>query len=89
MCRGNIVNGVPSGAIRCDWCGYLSGVDGAWTSGGFGCGLCHGDTHCRERESSKKSNCVGTTGVLGMSCTLGSLTVLWFESREMVKETVR
>jgi hypothetical protein len=60
-------------AIRCDWCGCLSGKDGAWTSGGFGRGLCCGDTSCRERESSKKSNCVGTTGVVGMSCTLGDV----------------
>ncbi len=36
-------------------------------------GLCRGNTHCRERESSKKSNCVGTTGVVG-SCTLGDVT---------------
>ena len=60
-------------AICCDWCGCLSGKDGAWTSGGFGRGLCCGDTSCRERESSKKSNCVGTTGVVGMSCTLGDV----------------
>jgi hypothetical protein len=60
-------------AICCDWCGGLSGEDGAWTSGGFSSGLCHGNTPCRERESSKKSNCVGTTGLVGMSCTLGDL----------------
>ncbi len=63
-------------AIRCDWCGCLSGEDEAQTSGGFGSGLCRGDTHCGERGLSKKSNRVSTTGVLGMSCTLGLLTVL-------------
>ena len=56
-------------AIHCDWC--LSGKDGDWTSGGFGAGLCRGDTCCKERELSMKSNRVGTTDVLGMSCTLG------------------
>jgi hypothetical protein len=61
-------------AIRCDWFGCLSGKDGAWISGGFGCGLFHGNTCCGERESSKKSNCVGTTGVVGMVCTLGDVT---------------
>ncbi len=43
---------------------------GLGTLMGFGCGLCCGDTCCKERESSKKSNCAGTTGVVGMSCTL-------------------
>jgi hypothetical protein len=66
--------------ICCDWCGCLSGEDGAWTLGGFGCGICCGKTRHGERESSKKSNQVGTTGVVGLSCTLGSLTVL-VESR--------
>ena len=61
--------------ICCDWCGCLSGKDGAWTLGGFDRGLFCGKTHCRERESSEKSNQVGTTGVVGLSCTLGSLTV--------------
>ncbi len=60
-------------AIRCDWCGCLGGEDGAQTAGGFGFGLCRGNTRCGERESSKKSNCVGTTGVLGMSCILGDV----------------
>ncbi len=41
---------------------------------GFCCGLCCGDTCCGERESSKKSNPVGTTGVVGMLCTLGDVT---------------
>jgi hypothetical protein len=63
-------------AIRCDWCGCLSGKVGAWTSGRFGLGLCRGKTCHGERESPKESNNVGTTGVLGLSCTLGSLTVL-------------
>ncbi len=57
-------------SIRCDWCGCLGGEDGARTAGGFGYGLCCGNTCCGETESSKKSNRVGTTGVLGMSCTL-------------------
>jgi hypothetical protein len=61
-------------AIRCDWFGWLSGKDGAWTSGGFGGGLCRGNTCCGKRESSKKSNCVGTIGVVGMACTLGDVT---------------
>ncbi len=52
----------------------MSGEDGAWTSDGFGRGLCHGNTHCAERGSSKKSKRVGTTGVVGMSCTLGDVT---------------
>ncbi len=60
-------------AICCDWFGCLSGEDGAWTSGGFSRGLCHGNTCCGERESSKKSNRVGTTDVVGMSCTLGDV----------------
>ncbi len=60
-------------AIRCDWSGCLGGEDGARTAGGFGCGLCRGNTCCKERESSKKFNCVGTTGVLRMSCTLGDV----------------
>jgi hypothetical protein len=51
----------------------MSGEDEAWTSGGFGHGICHGNTHCEERESSKKSNHVGTTGVVGMLCTLGDV----------------
>ncbi len=42
---------------------------------GFGGGLCCGKTCCGERESSKKSNQVGTTDVVGLSCTVGSLTV--------------
>jgi hypothetical protein len=63
-------------AIRCDWCGCLSGKDGAWTFGEFGRGLHCGNTCFREKESPKKSNHVGTTGVMGRSCTLGSLTVL-------------
>jgi hypothetical protein len=61
--------------ICCDWCGCLSGKDGARTLGGFGRGLCCGKTRRGERESSKKSNQIGTTGFLGLSCTLGSLTV--------------
>ncbi len=61
--------------ICCDWCGCLSGKDGAWTFGGFIHGICCGETHCGERESSKKSNGISTTGVVGLSCTLGSLTV--------------
>ncbi len=61
-------------AICCDRFGCLSGEDGAWTSGGFGHGLCHGETCWRERESSKKSNPVGTIGVVGMACTLGDVT---------------
>jgi hypothetical protein len=61
--------------ICCGWCSCLSGKDGAWTLGGFGRRFCHDKTHCRERESSKKSNQVGTTGVVELSCTLGSLTV--------------
>ncbi len=60
-------------AIRCDWCGCLGGEDGAQTAGGFANGFCRGNTCCGERESSKKFNCVGTTGVLGMSCTLGDV----------------
>ncbi len=40
---------------------------------GSAMGFFHGNTCCRERESSKKFNCVGTTGVLGMSCTLGDV----------------
>jgi hypothetical protein len=60
-------------AIRCDWCGCLDGEDGARTAGGFSLGLCHGNTCCRERESFKKFNHVGTTSVLGMSCTLGDM----------------
>jgi hypothetical protein len=60
-------------SIRCDLCGCLSGKDGAWTPGGLIRGLCCGDNCCRERESSKKSYCVGTTGVVGMSCTLGDV----------------
>jgi hypothetical protein len=67
--------------ICCDWCGCLSGEDGAWTLGGFGRGLCRGKTHCGERESSMKSNRVGTTGVVGLLCTLGSLAVLLVERR--------
>jgi hypothetical protein len=63
-------------ALCCDLGGCFSGKDMAQTSGGFGRRLFCGDTCCRERESSKKSNCVGTTGVLGVSCTLGSLAVL-------------
>jgi hypothetical protein len=61
--------------ICCDWCGCLSGKDGAQTLGGFGRGLCHGNPCCRERISSKKSNQVGTRGIVGLSCTLGSLPV--------------
>ncbi len=61
--------------IPCDWCGCLSGKDRAWTLGGFGRGLCCGKTHCAEGESSKKSNQVSTTGVVGLSCTLVSLMV--------------
>jgi hypothetical protein len=60
-------------SIRCDRWGCLGGEDGAWIAGGLGCGLCHGNTCCRERESSIKSNHVSTTGVLGMSCTLGDV----------------
>jgi hypothetical protein len=77
LCAGaSLLTGCQVVAIRCDWCGCLSGEDGAWTSGGFGFGLCCGYTCCEEREVSKKSNHVGTTGVLEMSCTLGLLTVL-------------
>jgi hypothetical protein len=61
-------------AIRCDWFGCLSGEDGVWTSGGFGRGLCRGNTWCRERESSKKSNCVSTIVVVGLAYTLGDVT---------------
>ena len=61
-------------AICYDWFGCLSGKDGAWTLSGFGHGICRGNTHCGEKESSKKSNRVGTTGVVGMSCTLGDMT---------------
>jgi hypothetical protein len=61
--------------ICCDWCGCLSSKDGARTLGGVGHGLCHGKTCCSERESSKKSNQVDTTGIVGLSCILGSLTV--------------
>ncbi len=61
--------------VCCDWRGCLSGKDGARTLGRFGHAICCGETHCRERESSKKSNQVGTTGVVGLSCTLGSLAV--------------
>jgi hypothetical protein len=61
--------------ICCDLCGCLSGKDGARTLGGFGRGLCCGKTRCGERESSKKYNQFGTTGVMGLPCTLGSLTV--------------
>ncbi len=61
-------------AICCDRFGCLSVEDGPWTSGGFIGGLCRGDTRCGERESSKKSNCVGTIGVVGMACTLGDVT---------------
>jgi hypothetical protein len=50
--------------IHCDWCGCLSGKDGAQTLGGFGHGICHGETRRRERESSKKSNQVGTPDLL-------------------------
>jgi hypothetical protein len=53
----------------------MSGKDGAQTLGGFGRGLCLGKMHCGERESSKKSNRVRTTGDVGLSCALGSLTV--------------
>jgi hypothetical protein len=60
-------------SIRCDWCGCLGGEDGARTAGGFVRELCRGNTGCGERESSKKSNRVGTTGVLWMSCTLGDV----------------
>jgi hypothetical protein len=52
--------------IYCDWCGCLSGEDGAWTLGGFGHGLFHGKTRCGERESSKKSNQVSKPGVAGL-----------------------
>ena len=58
-------------AVHCDWCGCLGGEDGARTAGGFIHGLCRGNTHFGERESSKKSNCVGTIGVVGIACTLG------------------
>jgi hypothetical protein len=61
--------------ICCDWCGCLSGEDGARTLGGFVSGFCGGKSCCGERESSKKYNRVGTTDVVGLSCTLGSLTV--------------
>jgi hypothetical protein len=60
-------------AICCDQCGCLGGEDGAQNDGGFGCGLCRGNTRCGERESSMKFNRFGTTGVLGMSCTLGDV----------------
>ncbi len=63
-------------ATRCDQCGCLRGEDGAQTFGGFGHGLCRGEAYCGEREPPKKSNRVGTTGVVGLSCTLGSLTIL-------------
>jgi hypothetical protein len=60
--------------ICCDWCGCLSGKDGARILGVFGHGLCRGQTHHGERESFKKSNRVSIS-VMGLSCTLGSLTV--------------
>ncbi len=75
-CAGaSLSTGCRMVVIRCDCCGCLSGEDGAQTLGGFGPGLCHGKTRCRERESSKKSNQASTTGVVGLSCILGSLTV--------------
>ncbi len=62
--------------IRCDWCGCLSGKDGAWTVGGFfGHGICHGEKCCGEKESPEKSNQVIATSVMGLSCALGSLMV--------------
>ncbi len=61
-------------SIHCDRC--LNGKDGAWTSDGFGAGHSRGNTCCGEKEMSIKSNCIGTTGVLGMLCTLGLLTDL-------------
>jgi hypothetical protein len=77
LCAGvSLSTGCQMVAICCDWCGCLSGKDGARTFGGFGRGLCHGKTRCKERESPKKSNCVGTTGVVGLPFTLGSLMVL-------------
>jgi hypothetical protein len=71
--RGIVIDRVSNGSyLLClvwlfEWQG--------WGSGGFGYGLCHGKTCSKERESSKKSNQVGTTGVVGLSCTLGSLIV--------------
>jgi hypothetical protein len=69
-----LIMGCQVVAIHCDRFGCLSGEDGAWTSGGFGCGLFHGNICCRERESSKKSNRVSTIGEVGMACTLGDVT---------------
>ncbi len=66
LCGASLLTGCQVVAIRCDRCGCLSGEDGARTSVGFGRGLCHGDTHCEERGSSKKSNRAGTAGVLEM-----------------------
>ncbi len=72
----SLTTGCRMVAICCDWRGCLSGKDGARIFGGFGRELCRGKARRGERESPKKSNCVGTTGVVGLSCTLGSLTVL-------------
>ncbi len=69
----SLLTGCQVVAICCDCCGCLSGKDRAWTSGGFGRGLFRGNTRCGEKESSKKPNCVGTTGVVWMSCTLGDV----------------
>ncbi len=72
----SLLTGHQMVAICCDWCGCLSSKDGTQTFGGFGRGLCRGKTRRGKWESPKKSNRVGTTGVMGLSCTLGSLTVL-------------
>ncbi len=73
----SLLTGCQMVAIHYERCGCLSGKDGAWTFDGFCRGLCRGKTRHGERKSPKKSNCVYTTSVVGLSCTLGSLTVLW------------
>jgi hypothetical protein len=76
LCAGALLpTGCQMVVICCGWCGCLSDKDGAQTLGGFGCGLCCGKIHRGERESSAKSNQVGTPGVVGLSCILGSLVV--------------
>ncbi len=78
----SLLTGHQMVAICCDWCGCLSGKDGAWTFGGFGHGFFRGKTCCGERESPKKFNRVSTTGVVGLSCTLGYLMVLQVSREE-------
>jgi hypothetical protein len=52
----SLLTGCQMVVICCDWCGCLSGKDGAWTLGGFGLGICCGETRHGERELSEKSN---------------------------------